>query len=76
MARKADIFAVWGEPPKTLTKGMTEQQIRLLKKYTDEVTGRCYRLAFDNGLNHGLCLISETASKEMRKQRDKMARST
>ena len=75
MARKADIFAVWGTPPQALTKGLTKQQIRLLKSYTDAVTDRCYRLAFDNGLNHGLCLVSEVASKEMRKQRARMARS-
>ncbi|WP_454626999.1 hypothetical protein [Bradyrhizobium cenepequi] len=72
---KADIFAVWGEPPQALTKGLTKRQIQLLKRYTDAVTGKCYRIAFDNGLNHGLSLVSTVASKEMRKQRDRMARS-
>ena len=27
MARKADTFAVWGSPPKTLTKGLSASQI-------------------------------------------------
>ena len=75
MARKADIFSVWGEPPQALTKGMTKQQIMLLKRYTEAVTDQCYRLAYDNGFVEGLCRISSTATKELNKQRDRMARS-
>jgi len=74
MVRKADTFSVWGEPPKTLTKGLTKGQIAMLKRYTDGVAERCYRLAYDNGFVEGLCRVSETASKELKKQRDRMAR--
>lgn len=74
-SNKADPFSVWGHPPQALTKGMTDRQIALLKAYTEATANSVYRLAFDNGLNHGLCLISTVASKEMRRQRDAMARS-
>jgi hypothetical protein len=39
------------------------------------VTGKAYRIAYDNGFIEGLALVSTTASKEMRKQRERMARS-
>lgn len=75
MARKADTFAVWGAPPKTLTKGLTAKQIIAMKRYVDDVTGRTYRIAFDNGVNHGLAIVTTAALKEQKRQRDAMARS-
>lgn len=75
MARKTDIFAVWGEPPQALTKNLTRQQLLMLKRYTDAVTGKAYRIAYDNGFVEGICKISSTANDELIKQRNRMARS-
>jgi hypothetical protein len=75
MTRKADIFDVWGAPPQALTKGLTKQQIRLLKRYADAVTSHCYRLAFDNGFSAGLTKVSSVANDLLTKQRNKMLRS-
>jgi hypothetical protein len=75
MARKADIFSVWGAPSDLILKGMTPRQIKLLKAYVEGTTGQAYRTGYYNGLVEGLCKISETAAREMNRQRGRMARS-
>jgi hypothetical protein len=73
--KKADTFDVWGKPPQTLTRGMNRAQIRALKAYTDKVTNRCYRLAFDNGLVEGLTKIATVATNELKREQQRMLRS-
>lgn len=75
MARKADMFSVWGVPSDAILKGMSARQIQLLKSYIDDTTGKAYRTGYDNGFVEGLCKISSTAAKELNKQRNRMARS-
>jgi hypothetical protein len=72
---KADIFSVWGVPSDAILKGMSTRQIKLLKSYIEGTTGQAYRMGYDNGLVEGLCKISSTAASELKKQRDRMARS-
>jgi hypothetical protein len=72
---KADTFAVWGQPHRRVTAGMTAAQIKSLKAYVDAVVTNCYRIAYDNGFVDGLTKVSSTASTELRKQRERMLRS-
>lgn len=65
---KADPFAVWGAPPKSVMRRMTPAQARLLRRYVEKVTGEAYRIAFDNGLTHGLARVCEVAQSEWRKR--------
>lgn len=75
MPRKADIFSVWGVPSDAILKGMSARQVKLLKSYIEGTTGQAYRTGYDNGFVEGLCKISSTAASELKKQRDRMARS-
>ena len=74
MARKADIFSVWGVPSDPILKGMTARQIKLLKSYVEGTTGQAYTTGYDNGFVEGICKLSSTAAKELKKQRDRMSR--
>lgn len=75
MVIKADMFDVWGHPPKTLTSKMTPKQLAALKQYIEQVGDKSYRLAYDNGLIEGLTTISLAISVQLKKQRLKMLRS-
>lgn len=71
---KADPFDVWGHPPKTLTRGMTKVQIATFKRYADQITRECYRLAYDNGLVDGLTKVGHLVNVELDKERQRMLR--
>ena len=75
MARKADIFSVWGVPSDAILKGMSARQIKLLKSYIEGTTGQAYTIGYDNGFVEGICRLSSAATRERKKQRDRMARS-
>lgn len=72
---KVSPFAVWGDPPEALSKGMSARQMKALERYTESLVERCYRLAYDNGVNAGVTQIASTANKILRKQRDAILRS-
>lgn len=67
---KADPFAVWGKPPAPLDK-LPPKHLGALRRYVEGVTGKAYRVAYDNGLVEGLTKISLMVSVEVKKQRDR-----
>lgn len=73
-ARKADPFDVWGSPPPPLDK-LPPKCLAALRRYVEDVAGRSYRIAYDNGLVEGLCKISMVAAAELKTQREKMLKS-
>lgn len=75
VVRKANIFSVWGMPSDAILKGMSARQIKLLKSYIEGTTGQAYTTGYDNGFVEGICRVSSTAAKELKKQRVRMARS-
>lgn len=71
---KADPFDVWGKPPIFLDR-LTKRELRQLRSYVETITGKCYRIAYDNGFTEGLCKVSLVATNEMKQQRDRMLKS-
>lgn len=71
-ASRADVFDVWGWPPRAILRGLSAEQINALRRYVGSVTDQTYRIAYDCGLIEGLAKISLTASIEMKRQRDRM----
>lgn len=71
---KADPFEVWGTPPQALTRGMSPRQLSALRGYTKAVTGRCYRIAFDNGISHAFDIVGTTVQREWKRQQRKHRR--
>lgn len=72
--KRADTFDVWGKPPQALTNKLTAAQMIALRRYTEIVVGKCYRLAFDNGVSHAFSLVSETVMREWKAQRLRVMR--
>lgn len=72
-AKKADIFSVWGKPPPMLNRLPKEQSVAL-RRYVEEVTGKAYRIGYDNGAVGGLCRVSLIATNEIKLQRERMLR--
>lgn len=68
----ADPFDVWGWPPANLLKGLSQNQVHVLRRYVSVVSDNAYRMAYDNGFIEGLTKLSLTAAVEMKKQRDRM----
>lgn len=71
----ADPFDVWGAPPKLVLSGMSVAQQGALKRYVERVTGKAYRIGYDNGISHAFEHVSNTVTREWRAQRERMAAS-
>lgn len=69
MTRKADIFDVWGAPPKTLTANLSQRQVGALKRYVEATTDKVYRLGYDNGTEAGLSEVTSTARTILSKRK-------
>lgn len=67
-ASKRDILTVWGKPPQALTDGLTKSQMAALRRYVEMVHTKCYRLAFDCGVDHGIATVVEQSEQAWRKR--------
>lgn len=74
MARKADIFSVWGVPSEAILKGMSARQIKLFKSYIEGTANKAYTIGFDCGVDHAFNLVSETVTDKWQKRRAKRDR--
>lgn len=58
----ADPFDVWGKPPRGILAKLTHDQQNAMRRYVDSVTGKCYRIAFDCGVTHGIEAVRDAAT--------------
>lgn len=65
---RQDTFDVWGWPPEALIKKMTPQQINVMRRYTDAVVSKCYRVAYDNGHVEGLTAVVDLAQRRLKQR--------
>lgn len=68
--RNADPLAVWGAPSKAFLSRLGRNGRRSLRRYVTSVTAKCYRFAYDCGVESALPAggVVEEIAKERRRQ--------
>lgn len=67
----ADPFDVWGKPPKGVLAKLTYDQHNAMRRYVEGVAKKCYRIAFDCGVTHGIDAVRDAAAAVEAVQRKK-----